>query len=155
MERREEALLRARVEELDARAQRGDFCFTRYLTPHELAVALAVPGGAARFAWGGWNEAERQRLFFVPDYAGEPEGSTPEAWLRLIEPMFGDALHDAVTRVRVDGSGYRTLAHRDYLGSILALGVERSALGDIVLIDAFSAAVFCDAKLADYFWRRS
>lgn len=45
MERREEALLRARVEELDARAQRGDFCFTRYLTPHELGCSL---GGAGR-----------------------------------------------------------------------------------------------------------
>ena len=150
MERREEALLRARLEELDARAQKGGFCFTRYLTPHELAVARAVPGGAARFAWGGWDEAERKRLFFVPDYAGEPETDTAAGWLALLEPMFGDELRDAVTRVRVTGSGYRTLAHRDYLGSILALGLERSALGDIGIIDEFSAAVFCDAKLADY-----
>ena len=150
METREEALLRARLEELDARAEKGNFCYTRYLTPHELAVARRVPGRSVRFVWGGWHEAERKRIFFVPDYAGKPEEDTPEAWCAQLTMLFGEELFDAVTRLQITGSGYRVLAHRDYLGAILALGLERSALGDVVVIDEHSAAVFCDAKLADY-----
>lgn len=150
MERGEEALLRARLEELGRRAEKGDLCHSRYLTPHELAIARSMSFGVSHFAWGGWSEAERKRIFFVPDYVGEPETDVPRDWLTLLEPMFGEELADAVTRVRISGSGYRTLSHRDYLGSILALGLERSALGDVVIIDEYSAALFCDAKIAEY-----
>ncbi len=150
MEARDEALFRARLGELDSRAGQGSLSFTRYLTPHELAVARTIPGRAPRFVWGGWPDAERKRIFFIPDYAGEPDADTPDAWLDLLAPFFGDEIADAVTRVRISGSGYRVLGHRDYLGSILALGLERSALGDIVLIDDYSAVLFCDARIADY-----
>ncbi|MBQ8397093.1 MAG: hypothetical protein IJX53_02710 [Clostridia bacterium] len=150
MEARDEALFRARLAELDGRAGQGSLSFTRYLTPHELAVARTIPGRSTRFVWGGWPDAERKRIFFVPDYAGEPEADTAEGWLELLAPFFGDEIADAVTRVRITGSGYRVLNHRDYLGSILALGLERSALGDIVIIDDYSAALFCDARIADY-----
>lgn len=150
MEARDEALFRARLAELDGRAGQGRLSYTRYLTPHELAVARTIPGQTARFVWGGWPDAERKRIFFVPDYAGEPEDDTPEGWLAQLEIFFGEELADAVTRVRITGSGYRVLNHRDYLGSILALGLERSALGDIVIIDDCSAALFCDARIADY-----
>lgn len=150
MEARDEALFRARLAELDGRAGQGSLSFTRYLTPHELAVARAIPGQASRFVWGGWPDAERKRIFFVPDYAGEPEADTHQAWLDLLSPFFGEEIADTVTRVRITGSGYRVLAHRDYLGSILALGLERSALGDIVIVDDYSAVLFCDARIADY-----
>ncbi len=150
MERGEETLLRARLEELSRRAEKGDFCFSRYLTPHELAIARTVPFAVAHFAFGGWEEAERKRIFFVPDYVGEPDVYTPDGWLALLSPMFGEDADRALTRVRIRGSGFRTLNHRDYLGSILALGLERSALGDVVVIDEYSAVLFCDDTIAEY-----
>lgn len=150
MEAREEALFRARLAELDGRAAQGSLAYSRYLTPHELAVARRVPGQSTRFVWGGWPDAERKRIFFVPDYAGEPDAATDEAWLDLLFPFFGDELADTVTRLRIRGSGYRVLSHRDYLGSIMALGLERSALGDIVIVDDYTAVLFCDARIADY-----
>ncbi len=150
MERGEETLLRARLEELGRRAEKGDFCFSRYLTPHELALARLIPIGAARFSFGGWEDAERKRIFFVPDYVGEPEENNAEGWLALLRPIFGEEIDAALTRLRISGSGFRTLNHRDYLGSILALGLERSALGDVVVVDAYSAVVFCDARIAEY-----
>ncbi|MBR7184986.1 MAG: hypothetical protein IKD37_05185 [Clostridia bacterium] len=150
MDSRDEALLCARLTELDGRAEKGTFCYTRYLTPHELAVAFRQPAHSARFAWGGWAEAERKRIFFVPDYAGEPEENTAEGWLDLLAPLFGEELDEATVRVQIQGSGFRTLAHRDYLGAILGLGLERAALGDVVVCGDNAAAVFCDEKIAQF-----
>ena len=41
------------------------------------------------------------------------------------------------------------LTHRDYLGSLMNLGVDRSRIGDIAVMDN-SACVFCEEKLAGY-----
>ncbi|MCD7904417.1 MAG: YlmH/Sll1252 family protein [Clostridiales bacterium] len=43
----------------------------------------------------------------------------------------------------------KKLAHRDFLGSVLGLGIERSKIGDIVLNEG-SALVFCDEQVAEY-----
>lgn len=64
--------------------------------------------------WGGFDEAERVR--FVLD-AGETNLSCDQAEVSLIEaiPLKKDC----------------TLAHRDILGSLLGLGLEREVTGDI------------------------
>lgn len=41
------------------------------------------------------------------------------------------------------------LGHRDYLGALLNLGIERSVLGDIAIIDG-AAYVFVEENIADY-----
>lgn len=41
------------------------------------------------------------------------------------------------------------LSHRDYLGALMNLGIERSTLGDIVIMDK-KAYVFCADKMAPY-----
>lgn len=41
------------------------------------------------------------------------------------------------------------LSHRDFLGSLMNLGIERDVLGDI-LINEKSAYIFCEDKVADY-----
>ena len=67
--------------------------------------------------------------------------------LRHCYPEVAEA---AVSAVRVRGSGFRKLAHKDYLGSVLALGLERDVVGDIVVEDDFSAIVFCDPGISSY-----
>ena len=54
--------------------------------------------------------------------------------------------------ISVCGSGYRRLTHRDFLGSVLALGVERSSVGDITVDDpeSQSAFVFCDGVIGGF-----
>ena len=48
-------------------------------------------------------------------------------------------------------SGYKKLSHRDYLGSVLSLGIDRSVVGDIVLSsEAGGAYIFCDGGIADF-----
>lgn len=150
MERGEDTMLAARLDELAARAAKGDFCHSRYLTPREQAMASRMPARTARFAWGGWADAERKRIFFVPDYLGEPACDTDDGWLALLAPVFGEEIDAAVCRLVIRGSGFRVLNHRDYLGAILSLGIERTALGDVVIVDPHTAVLFCDETLAAY-----
>ena len=42
-----------------------------------------------------------------------------------------------------------TLSHRDYLGSVLSLGIKRELVGDIVVKDG-EAIIFCLSEIADY-----
>ena len=100
--------------------------------------------------WGGHAGAERACLFLLPDYltailpedAAEREASLPE--------YLAEELTDAVVSVLIKGSGFRNLSHRDYLGAILGLGIERDAIGDIAVQDAHSAILFCPRTLAGF-----
>ena len=59
-------------------------------------------------------------------------------------------IRGAVCPVQVRGSGFRELSHRDYLGSVLGLGLERDAIGDILMPDAHSAILLTDARMGDF-----
>ena len=64
--------------------------------------------------YGGFDDAERTVAIFLPDYA-ELAASDPLALLRITQ------------------SGQKALTHRDYLGSILGLGIRREIIGDILV----------------------
>ena len=57
---------------------------------------------------------------------------------------------NGVGAVEIRGSGFRQLTHRDYLGSLLGLGLERDSLGDIALQDEHRAVVFCTRGMASF-----
>ena len=80
---------------------------------------------------GGYDFAERQIVAFLPDafylYEEETEISFPIATLE-IKPC---SLRFA-----------EQLTHRDYLGAILNLGIDRSKIGDI-LTEEGRAVIFC------------
>ena len=50
----------------------------------------------------------------------------------------------------LEGSGFRALSHRDWLGSLMSLGIQREILGDIVVWADFHAVLFCQTKGAAY-----
>ena len=141
----EERRLAARVAELSARAATGEITVTSYLTPREqLVLAERFAGDPGCFsADGGYAAAERKRFFFLPDYVRDTE-----------EPyrteLLADIRAEKLTAVKITGSGYRALAHRDYLGAVLNLGVKRESLGDLCVPDAFSAVLFADRTLAAF-----
>ena len=81
--------------------------------------------------FGGYAEAERKVLGFFPDFLEPKESLFPLQALTFT---------------------YRTeaaLSHRDFLGSLMALGIERSIVGDILPGEG-SCIVFVRAELADY-----
>ena len=83
---------------------------------------------------GGYENAERQMVAFHPD-ALAFTWEYPIDCLR-IEPK---ALKFA-----------EELSHRDYLGALLNLGVDRSVIGDIV-VQKKAAWFFCQNKMTEFF----
>lgn len=84
---------------------------------------------------GGYEFAERQIAAFIPDALSfETNSDFPIT-----------CLHVQIKALRFA----EKLSHRDYLGSILGLGLERNVLGDI-LVEETGAYVFCLDRMADY-----
>jgi RNA-binding protein YlmH len=106
--------------------------------------------------WGGYPEAERVRAFILPDYTeglvdSEALASDPVAALISAGlDDLADTLRTSVCPIHVRGSGFRDLTHRDYLGSVLGLGLERDAIGDILIPDAHSAILLTDSRVGDF-----
>ncbi len=106
----------------------GIWQYSALLTPAEQDEFLRYPeaAGASFVLCGGYEAAERKILA-----AGdEAESGPPEPPVRVVA-------------VRPKSEKYAAeLTHRDYLGAILGLGIERSLVGDI-LVQGESAWVFC------------
>lgn len=106
-----------------------------FLTPDQ-AVAIEK---IARFETsvgvqmsGVFLEAERKKLFMTPPYGSE---ALIEAHIGLLEIKYVKKFH--------------TLAHKDLLGALMGLGIQRKKVGDIVLLeDGFQVAM--DEALVDY-----
>ena len=148
------SLLLARVDDLLARAERGEVCHTAFLAPREqldLRIHLQRRGklSTARF-WGGYPQAERCCLFLFPEYVPELCGADDWDTQPICVPLACAGEDDPICALSVRGSGYRELTHRDYLGSLLALGLEREVIGDIDVPDAHHALLFCRTTIADY-----
>ena len=50
----------------------------------------------------------------------------------------------------VRGSGFRSLSHRDFMGGILSLGVDRAVIGDIAVLSESEALVFAAERIAPF-----
>ncbi len=147
MVREEFSVLSARIDDLSRRAERGEIAVSVFLSPRESHFVkgyLASIGMADRcFIYGGYGSAERCRVYILPDYMS---GVCDHC---AISDVLGGA---DISVLNIKGSGYRKLTHRDYLGSLLALGIERDVLGDIAFCDGAQdeAILFCDSLIADF-----
>lgn len=153
-------LLIARLDDLCHRAERGEAALSPFLTPREAKYAASHLSARLRagtaLLWGGFGEAERARAVILPDYtegltdpellASDPIQALSNAGLEEL----AETLRGAVCAVRIQGSGYRELSHRDYLGSVLGLGLERDAIGDILIPDPHNAYMVTSALTADF-----
>lgn len=153
-------LLLSRLDDLVRVGGRGEAAVSSFLTPREAKYARAhlsarVSAGTA-VLWGGYPEAERVRVVILPDYTeglvdATALGSDPAAALSDAGlDDLAETVRGAVCPVLVKGSGFRELSHRDYLGSILGLGLERDAIGDILIPDSHSAILLTDTRVGDF-----
>lgn len=108
---------------------------TPFLDPRQQRVAEAALKGEDEvtcYTYGGYPGAERARVAVMPRYF---QKETPDMDLALLE-IQGD----------FTGEG---ISHRDVLGALLALGLKREALGDILVMED-GAAVFATGEAAPY-----
>ena len=153
-------LLLSRLDDLCDRGTRGEAAVSPYLTPREakyarIHLSARLRNGTA-VLWGGYPEAERVRVFILPDYTEgltDPEALAADPVAALVGAGLedpADTIRETVCPICVRGSGFRELSHRDYLGSVLGLGLERDAVGDILIPDAHSAILFTDARVGGF-----
>lgn len=116
MEREE---LFARLRDLHGRARKtGEAACSGFLTPAEQAWAAAdcrAAGLDGLVLWGGQEDSERRMACFFPDWMDSEGYDFPEVRGIRITVRFGAP------------------SHRDVMGSILGLGIERRAIGDIMV----------------------
>ncbi|MBQ7338191.1 MAG: hypothetical protein IJW40_07030 [Clostridia bacterium] len=147
-------VLLSHVQDLCARAAKGTMCATSFLTPgqqRDIIELLQHTGHMARArVWGGFFGAERGCILLFPDYAVELCDPSLQGAAAVEELLTLCGEEDPVCALHIRGSGFCKLTHRDYLGSLLSLGLEREVLGDIELLDEHSAYLFCRTVMASY-----
>ena len=134
---KEEAILQKRFSELSKIAyQRGIVTYSDFLNLNELNILHTTPKQEFHTIYetfGGYEFSERQMVAFLPD-ALCFDKHYPITILKIepLQPKFSESL-----------------SHRDYLGALLNLGIERSKLGDILVEDNY-AILFMQSSLKDY-----
>lgn len=159
-----DAILTARARDFASEAEKREYEFilSRFLSPSEQAVFSAElwredPSVAARsFFYGGASGADRRICIAVPSFV-DVDGITRDVFSPERETSFVTAVSEAlpgetfgIVPLRIRGGGFVKLSHRDYMGSILALGIEREVVGDIAVTDDYSAIVFVSEVIAPY-----
>lgn len=139
-----------RIDELYSRADNGVMGFSSFLNMRERfiienqrhAILKGDDASPLCFFWGGYSDAERAVLCVMPSYCRYSlcEDITPNA-------SFREELADVITPLQIKTSGYVNLAHRDFLGALVGLGIDRAAMGDILLNDD-GAIVFVNPSVA-------
>ncbi len=124
-----------RFKELAERARRsGRYCYTGFHSPIGASDAYKAASEQEICLWGGAEGCERVMVRF-----GDPE-----------ELCYEEKFPISVLYVSPAQEKFaETLTHRDYLGAILNLGIERDVVGDIFVRDK-SAYIFVAEEMADY-----
>lgn len=130
-------LLQAKFDDLVDRSEKVGCACTRFLSPKELFylqnhIRLQHPD-INYLVDGGYPDAERKLIFVMSDY---------------YEESYIDK-EDYYKLVCIEGSGYHTNTHKDFLGALLGLGLQREMLGDIC-IENNSAYVFVLPKVCEF-----
>lgn len=128
---KEEQMLLKHFEDLSERAYfQNRPCFSDFLDMNAQSLLLNYfHGSIPPLLYGGYELAERKLAMF-----SEIKADYPVCWLE-IAPLYPKYAEN--------------LGHRDYLGSILGLGLERNCIGDI-LIDGPVARVLCLERVKDF-----
>ncbi|NLO08456.1 MAG: RNA-binding protein [Clostridiales bacterium] len=137
---KQEQMLLRRFQDLANMAEvRECLLFTDFLNLHEQDLFLRTKNELQRikyFSYGGFSEAERKILCFCGDLMinNEDDIDFPISCLHIKpqNPKFSDKL-----------------SHRDILGAVLNLGIDRSKVGDIIL-DNNESYLFCNTSIDNF-----
>lgn len=133
-----EQILKGRLMDLAKRAYTQNiYTYSNFLSLEELGIVYEMAEELSYIpmeANGGYESAQRQIIGFGSEEIFGYPGEFPISVIKITPLMekFSD-----------------TLSHRDYLGSIMNLGIERDTLGDILIKDK-TAYLICLNSIAEY-----
>lgn len=114
----EDRLLLAKLwDKIDGSIRKNIIGFTPFLSPREQEMSGFLFGDVPGLhAFGGYGDAERKMLIYLPEYLEEEYLLSEESPVVALEASFfqGDSL-----------------SHRDFLGALMGAGISRETVGDI------------------------
>ncbi len=131
----EEKLLIAKIDDLYKKCDKyATAAFSAFLDSAAQAVVSEKCLNCAGYnlkMFGGFEEAERKIFGVFNEWEEADESRFP------------------ISVLSIKCKGAAKLAHRDYLGAVLSLGIDRCKVGDI-LVDDTGAVVFAADDIAEY-----
>jgi len=130
-----EAIARV-VDQADQALKTWDVVLTDFLSPPEVAdiqQAFSRLAEVQLVAWGGYPQAERQRLAIA---RAEIPLETAQVAVVALE-IAGNFLFDQAT-------------HRDFLGALLGTGIVREKVGDLIVLGERGAQAIVLPELAEF-----
>ena len=109
---------------------------TDFLSPPDMSEAVALfqkLTDVQAIAWGGYPQAERQRLAIARSELPLGQDQIPLALINIV----GNFLFDSAT-------------HRDFLGAMLGTGIMRDKVGDIIVLGERGAQAIVDPELVPF-----
>ncbi len=112
-----------------------DIRWTEFLTPYEQQQVIGIINSFQDITYkieGGYQGAERQVITIFHDYLPR------------------DTVTSAIALVKVKNKNrFKTLSHRDYLGSVMNLGLKREKIGDIIVHEDYCHLIV-DREINEY-----
>ena len=132
----EDRVLLAKLwDKINAGIRRNIIANTCFLSPRELEMARFLFGDEPGLtAFGGYGDAERKMLVYLPEYLDEESLYQEDSPLCCLRATFFEDDH---------------LSHRDFLGALMGAGIARETVGDIC-VGAGCCDLFVTAEIAPY-----
>ncbi len=132
----EDRVLLARVwDKINMGMRKNIVANTAFLSLRELELTRYLFGSHPQLrAFGGYEDAERQMLIYLPDYLDE---------------SFLDSDESPVVCLRATFFQGDTPSHRDFLGALMGCGIARETVGDICVGNG-SCDFFVTSEIATY-----
>jgi RNA-binding protein YlmH len=131
----EDRVLVSRLLDKVEQCRYSSFAYSDFLSPYEAAIAKKILDKVKDVFYlltGGYEGAERVIAIISPEFIEDDMAAgAPISYLRITPVV------------------EKSLSHRDYLGSLLGLGIKREKIGDILVCETY-ADVFVIDKIAEY-----
>lgn len=92
-----------------------------FLNPYEVKNAISILNSNKDIKYtvdGGYDESERSVIFMYPFY------------------MEYEDIENTLRFIQIEGNfKFKSISHKDYLGSLMNLGIKREKVGDIIIHD--------------------
>lgn len=124
------------IDQADQAIKTWEVVMTDFLSPPELAETQRVFSrltDVQLVAWGGYPQAERQRLAIAREEVPIEQGNVEVAALEIA----GNFLFDTAT-------------HRDFLGAMLGTGIVRDKTGDVIVLGERGAQAIVAPELVEF-----
>ena len=106
-----------------------------FLNPYEVKNAIDILNSNSDIKYtidGGYKNAERSVVFMYPFY------------------MEYEDIDNTLRFIQIEGNfKFKSISHKDYLGSLMNLGIKREKIGDIIIHENF-CQVIVSADICDF-----